>query len=96
MLNTKKWYNTDRAGQSSVLITVENINTPDYPDILYWPTRVTNHNCFQNTALGRSSAGSSVTDFFSLARELNDRIEQEEDVTSVSFRNGAIRRVSLH
>ena len=93
--NSKKWFNTDRAGQSSVLITVDNINTPDYPDILYWPQRVTQHHCFQNSGVGRSSAGSSVTDFAALAKSLNERVSHDEDVTSVSFKNGAIKRVGL-
>jgi hypothetical protein len=91
-----KWFNTDRAGQSSVLITVENINTPDYPDILYWPQRVTKHSCFQSQALGRSgSGGSSVTDFASLAKSLNHKVQDEEEVTSVTFKNGSIRSVRL-
>ena len=78
-----------------MLITVDNINTPDYPDILYWPNRVTQHHCFQNSGVGRSSAGSSVTNFEALAKSLNERVDHDEDVTSVSFKNGIIRRVGL-
>jgi len=95
LLHTKYW-STDRAGASSHLITVENINTPDYPDIFYWPNRVNNHRCFQNN-ISRSGAGggSSVTNFIQVAQSLNHKVMSDEDVTSVSFKNGEIRRVQI-
>lgn len=95
LLHTKYW-STDRAGATSHLITVENINTPDYPDIFYWPNRVNNHRCFQNN-ISRSGAGggSSVTNFIQVAQSLNHKVMSDEDVTSVSFKNGEIRRVQI-
>jgi len=93
LFHTKYWRDGDREGPQSALITVDGINTPDFPDVFYWDKRVTAHHCFQNQL---SRSGPSFTDFFPLAQQLNDRVDQEDDVVSVKFKNGQIRQVKTN
>jgi len=93
LFHTKYWFDGDRQGPQSALITVDGINTPDYPDVFYWDTRVKSHHCFQNQL---SRSGPSFTDFFQTAQSLNNRVDKEDDVVSVKFKNGQIRQVKIN
>lgn len=93
LFHTKYWNDGDRVGPQSVLITVDGINTPDYPDVFYWDHRVKSHHCFQGQL---SRSGSSITDFFPLAQSLNHRVAEQDDIVSVKFKNGQIRQVKTN
>jgi hypothetical protein len=41
-----KWWNTDRHDKYSVAFTAEDLNSDEYPELLFWDGRQTRHHCF--------------------------------------------------
>jgi len=84
-----KWWNTDRHDPDSVLFLAEELNSDEYPELVYWTGHQKKHSCFQPSM--HQGAKSLGTDY--------DRAVQEaphvyaDTVTSVRFKNGRIVKV---
>merc|ERR1712050_379900 len=83
-----KWFNTDRHDPYSVAFTAENLNSDEYPELLFWKHRQTRHQCFQGSMHHRFSGGA-----FNLEEDLNDANIDPETVTKVKFSNGKITKI---
>ena len=69
-----KYWNTDRHDPDSVLFLAEELNSDEYPELVYWSGHQKKHSCFQPSM--HQGAKSLRTDY--------DR------ATSVRFKNGRI------
>lgn len=89
LLHTK-WWNTDRDDKNTVVVTVDNISSVDYPDVFYWPMRVNNHRCFTNGNGRRANVPVLMDNVVKVFRP----DKTSEDVISVKFSmNNIIKRV---
>ena len=88
LIHTKYW-NTDRHDPDSVLFLAEELNSDEYPELVYWSGHQKKHSCFQPSM--HQGAKTLGTDY--------DRAVQEaphvyaDTVTSVRFKNGRIVKV---
>lgn len=87
-----KWWNTDRLDKNTVLITVDNISSPDYPEFFYWPDRTKNHQCFQN-GNSRSVAKPIILDqqVIQMGHE-----KDAENIRGVVIKKGEVRRLKFN
>jgi len=98
-----KWWNTDRHDPYSVAFVAENLDSDEYPELIFWQYREKRHQCFDqsmhhgqltNTGhLGtmRTGAGSMGTSGFRQILEVDNT--DDEDVTKVMLHKGKIRKV---
>merc|ERR1711911_382660 len=84
-----KYWNTDRHDPNSVIFLAEELNSDEYPELVYWTGHQKKHHCFQPSM--HQGAKTLGTDY--------DRAVQEaphvygDTVTSVRFKNGRIVKV---
>jgi len=79
-----KWWNTDRKDPYSIAFVAENLNSDEYPEVLFWKHRQTKHQCFQGSMHARTGAA------MNLGADLSEAEVDPETVTSVKFKNGKI------
>lgn len=79
----------DRHDPTSVIFVAEELNTDEYPELVYWSSHQRKHHCFQpNMHQGAKTLG---TDY---DRAVQDAPHVYADtVTSVRFKNGKIVKV---
>jgi len=90
-----KWFNTDRDDKMTVIITVDNITSPDYPEAFYWPGRVSKHFCFQN-GISRSNTVQAPVIMDNLVKVMKGEDVDAESVTSVAFKDGQVKRIKAN
>ncbi|CBY37236.1 unnamed protein product [Oikopleura dioica] len=89
LFHTKHWP-TDRLDRRSVIVTVENLNTADYPEVFFWKNRITKHRCFM-PELARSRPQSLEN----IVRFLKPEVKDLEEIRQVSFKNGRFRKIKV-
>ena len=84
-----KYWNTDRHDPNSVIFLAEELNSDEYPELVYWSGHQKKHHCFQpDMHQGAKTLG---TDY---DRAVQDAPHVYADtVTSVRFKNGKIVKV---
>ena len=75
-----------------MVITVDNISSPDFPEVFYWNSRVSKHGCFQN-GMSRSNINPPVV-MDAIVDSLKPGSDAE-NVRAVAFRDGKVKRIKV-
>ena len=95
-----KWWNTDRHDKYSVAFVAEELNSDEYPELLFWYERQTQHHCFQ-PSMHHGQNSNHVSAFGGTARSSVNKLQHiihntdpdEDGATSVKIRRGKIVKV---
>ena len=86
-----QFWNTDRKDTNTMVITVDNISSPDFPEVFYWNSRINKHACFQN-GISRSQRPPLVMDAIVNAFQPGS---DAENVRAIAFKDGKVKRIKV-